>query len=117
MSFGSVVEQFAEKYVSFDDLLELKNPGTYILKITGEAMEPRLLDGDFLIVHRGAQAINGSTIVALINNQFTVRRYFQRSDHVILSAYNQKFSDIVINHDSHFEIWGVVTFILGKLHK
>lgn len=115
MSFGSAVSQYAEKYLTFDDLLDLKNPGTFILKAEGHSMNPRIMEGDFLIVHRGLKPTPGSVIVALVNNQFTVRRFFQRSSHVFLKADNKKFSDLVLNDDSHFEIWGVVTFVLGKM--
>lgn len=115
MSFGSVVEQFAEKHLTFDEILDLKNPGTFILKASGHSMSPRILDGDLLIVHRAAQVVSGAIIVALINNQFTVRRFYQRSNHVILSADNKKFPDIIVNDNSRFEIWGIVSFILGKV--
>lgn len=115
MSFGAVVEQYVERYLTFDDLLDLKNPGTFVLRSEGEAMNPRIMNGDFLIVHRGVKPIQGAIIVALVNNQFTVRRFFQRSANVILAADNKKFSDLVLNDDSGFEVWGVVAFVLGKL--
>lgn len=115
MSFGSVVQQFAERHLSFDEVLDLKNPGTFVLKAEGDSMNPRIMKGDLLVVHRGIKPASGAIIVALVNNQFTVRRFFQRGGHVILSPDNKKFSDTVLNDDSDFEVWGLVAFILGKM--
>lgn len=115
MSFGTVVKQFAERHITFDDLLDLKNPGTFVIQAEGDSMFPRIMSGDYMIVHRGAVPRPGAIVIALINNQFTVRRLFKRRGNVILSADNKKFSDIVINDDSGFEIWGVVAFVLGKM--
>jgi repressor LexA len=50
---------------------------TYALKVEGESMiEDGILDGDMIFVQRQETARNGDTVVALINNQATVKRFY-----------------------------------------
>lgn len=50
---------------------------TYALRVEGESMiEDGILDGDVIFVQRQETAKNGDTVVALINNQATVKRFY-----------------------------------------
>ncbi|MBU0990840.1 MAG: repressor LexA, partial [Proteobacteria bacterium] len=43
-----------------------------------------ILDGDFVVVRRQPTAQNGEIVVALINNEATVKRYYRGKNHVDL---------------------------------
>ncbi len=50
---------------------------TYALKVEGESMiEDGILDGDVIFVQRQESAKNGDTVVAVVNNQATVKRFY-----------------------------------------
>lgn len=50
---------------------------SYALKVEGESMiEDGIWDGDLIFVQRQETAQNGNTVVALINNQATVKRFY-----------------------------------------
>ncbi len=57
----------------------------FVLQVTGDSMEDDgILDGDFVVVRRQPVAQNGDIVVALINNEATVKRYYRRKDHIEL---------------------------------
>jgi repressor LexA len=57
----------------------------FVLQVSGDSMqEDGILDGDFVVVRRQAVADNGETVVALINNEATVKKYYRHGDHVEL---------------------------------
>jgi repressor LexA len=57
----------------------------FVLEVQGRSMEEDgILDGDFVVVRKQATAENGETVVALINNEATVKRYYKRKNTVEL---------------------------------
>ena len=57
----------------------------FVLQVRGDSMkEDGILDGDFIVVRKQPAAENGETVVALINNEATVKRYYRREGHVEL---------------------------------
>lgn len=50
---------------------------TYALRVEGESMiEDGIFDGDLIFVERQDSAKNGDTVVAMVNNQATVKRFY-----------------------------------------
>lgn len=60
----------------------MRNPAkSYLLIVEGESMiEDGILDGDMIIVQRQEQASNGETVIALIDNEATVKRFYLHKD-------------------------------------
>jgi repressor LexA len=57
----------------------------FVLQVEGHSMkEDGILDGDFIVIRKQPTAENGETVVALINNEATVKKYYRRRDHVEL---------------------------------
>jgi repressor LexA len=57
----------------------------FVLKVKGHSMqEEGILDGDFVVIRKQPKAEDGETVVALINNEATVKKYYKRRDHVEL---------------------------------
>lgn len=50
---------------------------TFALKVEGQSMiEDGIMDGDFIFVQQQAQANNGEIVVAIVNNEATVKRFY-----------------------------------------
>ena len=61
------------------------NGDHFVLQVKGDSMqEDGILDGDFVVIRKQPTAENGETVVALINNETTVKKYFKRKNHVEL---------------------------------
>jgi repressor LexA len=57
----------------------------FVLQVKGASMmDDGILSGDFVVVRKQPTAENGETVVALINNEATVKKYYKRKDHVEL---------------------------------
>jgi len=57
----------------------------FVLQVRGDSMqEDGILDGDFVVVRRQPTAVNGETVVALIGNEATVKKYYRHQDAVEL---------------------------------
>ncbi len=57
----------------------------FVLQVNGDSMEEDgILDGDFVVVRRQHIAENGETVVALINNEATVKKFYKRKGHIKL---------------------------------
>lgn len=74
------------------------NKDLFILKVSGESMiDAGILDGDFAIIEKVNSAENGDIVVALIDNEATLKRFFKEEDHIRLQPENKTMSPIIVN--------------------
>lgn len=67
----------------------------FILSVQGESMiEAGILDGDFVIVRRQSHAENGDIVVAMIDDEATVKRIFYEKTRVRLQPENSTMQPI-----------------------
>ena len=66
----------------------VKKPhSSFLLKVEGDSMiEDGIFEGDVLIVESTARADNGSTVVAVIDQEATVKRFYQHTSGSILKS-------------------------------
>jgi len=70
----------------------------FVLQVKGDSMkEEGILDGDFIIVRKQPTAENGETVVALINNEATVKKYYRREKYVELRPAHTNMEPIIIS--------------------
>ena len=56
---------------------------TYVLQVRGESMiEDGILDGDYVFVKKAASARPGEIVVAMIEGEATVKRYYPEGDRI-----------------------------------
>ncbi|EPH31056.1 Error-prone repair protein UmuD [Acinetobacter gyllenbergii CIP 110306 = MTCC 11365] len=91
---------------------------TFIVKVGSLSMKNAGIDiDDELIVDRSLDAKHDDIVVALIDNDFTVKRLKIEPEGSWLKAENPEFEDIHLFDGQQLIIWGVVTFILKKARK
>ncbi|SHH02902.1 SOS-response transcriptional repressor, LexA [Thermosyntropha lipolytica DSM 11003] len=88
--------------------------GTYfLLRVRGESMiEAGILDGDYLIVRQQSNAVNGEIVVAMLENETTVKRIFIRDNYIELKPENSALEPIIAQN---VQIIGKVTGLLRKM--
>lgn len=78
----------------------------FALKVRGDSMiEVGILDGDMIIAEKTCYAENGEIVVALIENEATVKRFFRENGHYRLQPENQTMEPIIVDE----------VMILGKV--
>lgn len=88
----------------------------YLLKVRGLSMKDiGILDGDLLAVKKVSQARPGQVIVARVNDDVTVKRYFQKGAVVELHAENDEFEPIVVDlQRDQFNIEGLAVGLIRQ---
>ena len=90
-------------------------PDNYVLKVNGNSMiDDQIKDGDFVIIKRVETANNGDTVVALVNNEATLKRYYKRKNGIELHPQNPVFDIIRVNSGDDFQINGIVLAVFRE---
>ena len=73
------------------------NSQSFMLMVRGESMiEAGILDGDFILVRRQNVAENGQIIVALIDEEATVKTFYKEKDYIRLQPENSTMEPIIV---------------------
>lgn len=73
------------------------NAESFMLKVRGDSMiEAGILDGDLVLVKKQNTAENGDIIVALIEDEATVKTFFKEKDHIRLQPQNSFMQPIIV---------------------
>lgn len=74
----------------------LKEDTVFLLRVQGESMKDAgILPGDLVIVRQQPVAENGEIVVALLENEATVKRFYREKDHIRLKPENPDFEEII----------------------
>ena len=116
--FGAAADDYMERGIDLNEQLIMNKPATFFFRMNGEAMTGAGIQrGDVLIVDRSLKAANGKIIVAVVDGDMVVRRYFQSLNKLILLPENEKFNPIEIGEFSAYQCWGVVTCTIHIVDK
>ena len=113
--FPSPAEDYIEQHLNLQDLMISHPSATYFIKVEGESMiDAGICSGDILVVDKSRTANNGDIVIAIVDGDFTVKRWFLQNGTHVLRAENVNYEDIIIDPQFHsdFNIWGVVTFAI-----
>ncbi|NNP71631.1 DNA polymerase V [Acinetobacter defluvii] len=112
----SPVQDYTEQSIDFNEYL-IRNPNTtFVVKVASLSMLGAGIDvDDDLIVDRSIPAKNRNIVVALVDNDFTVKRLMMDGEKKWLQAENPEFPDIHFNDGQEMVIWGVVTRVIKNL--
>ena len=89
------------------------NSDSFMLTVRGESMiEAGILNGDYILVRRQNNAINGEIVVALIEDEATVKTFYKEKDHIRLQPQNSTMDPIIV---PDCQILGIVIGVFRKL--
>lgn len=87
----------------------------YVLQVKGESMiEDGIMDGDFVVIEKVNDAINGEIVVALVDdNLATLKRFYKEGGRVILKPANSTMEPL---YPTNVKIQGRVVGLVRKYH-
>lgn len=86
----------------------------FALTVNGQSMiEDGILSGDIIVIKKQQHANNGETVVATINNEATVKRYFKKHTTIELHPANSSMKPILVKNGD-FQIKGILVGLLRK---
>ena len=113
--FPSAYEEQSEELLDLNKFLVKTPASTFFVTVEGCSMcGAHILQDDILVVDRSLAPADGKIVIAILNNEFTVKRLKKRGKKIFLAAENEAYKEIEITKDMDFAIWGVVTFIIHK---
>ncbi len=108
-----------EGYVTLDEGF-FNCRGCFLLRVEGESMEDAgIEEGDHILVRPQRDALNGDIVVAMVDDEATVKRFYRYSSTVVLKPENPHMKPIWIDTSRghpHLTIVGKVVSIIKKRH-
>lgn len=101
-----------------DDVMRLPRQLTgdgelFMLEVHGDSMiDAAICDGDYVVIRRQNDAVNGDIVAALLDGEATVKTYEKKNGHLWLMPHNPDYSPI---DGQHASIMGKVVTVLRKI--
>ena len=114
--FPSPADDYIDSALDLNELLIKKPAATFFVKARGDSMQGAgIFDGDLLVIDKSIEARSGHIVVAIIDGEFTLKRFLKRAGLCLLMPENSKYKPIVIGEGNEFQVWGVATACIHKL--
>lgn len=86
--------------VSLDRMLMRRKGRTFLLEVRGESMKDAgIYDGDLVVVERGREPLKGDIVVALMDDEYTLKYFNMEKGKPVLIPANKKFKKIYPDPD------------------
>jgi repressor LexA len=103
----------ADDRFNFTDMFG--GPDHFVLQVRGTSMiEDHNADGDYVVIRQQATAENGARVVAMIDNEVTLKKFYQQRGRVVLQPCNGAMEPIHVDPESDTRILGVLVGVLRK---
>jgi len=110
------VEQATDS-VRIDRVLIGSHKEVFGLRIVGESMiDDGILDGDYVFVKKTPSARSGDIVVAMIEGEATVKRYFPEGDSIRFQPANSNMQPIIVRQ-AEFKSVDIIGIVVGVYRK
>jgi repressor LexA len=91
------------------------HPDYFALRVRGQSMiDSHIDDGDIVIIRKQDTAQNGEKVVAVVDGEYTLKRFYRRKDHIALEPANGTMNPIIVEPDRDVRIEGVLVGVVRK---
>jgi repressor LexA len=102
-----------DERLEFNDLFGM--PNIYALKVRGNSMiEDHIEDGDYVIIRKQETAENGQRVVAMVNGEVTLKKFYRRRDQIRLEPANGTMAPIIVRSDADARVLGLLVGVVRK---
>jgi repressor LexA len=85
----------------------------FALRVTGESMiDDGIFDGDYIFVRKQLSADQGDIVVAIIDGEATVKRYYPEGDRIRFQPANEAMDPIYVNR-AEFKSVDLIGVVIG----
>lgn len=101
-----------EERLNLNDLFN--NPEYFALQVRGQSMiEDHIKDGDFVVIRKQPVADNGTRVVAMIDNEVTLKKFYREQDTIRLEPANGNMEPITVPA-GEAQVLGVLVGVIRK---
>lgn len=92
---------------------KMPNPNSFMLRIQDDSMiDSGIYNNDLILVEYTTKVSDGDKVVALINDEITVKKFFKENDHIRLQAENKTIDPLIVKKCSILgKVVGVFRFL------
>jgi repressor LexA len=102
-----------EEFLPFADLFGGDN--RYVLQVRGNSMiDSHIEDGDYVVIRRQEVADNGAKVVAMIDNEVTLKKFYKEKDHIRLEPANGAMAPIHVDSSRNAQVLGILVGVMRK---
>ncbi len=113
--FASIMDDKIEKRISFDEILEINSPSTFVFKVSGDSMcDIGILDNDYVVIKKQQSAKINDVVLAIVDNEFTLKTLKKDEKGAYLKPENSSYP--IIRPKYSLSIFGVAIGITRKLN-
>ena len=111
-----LAEEQIETYLAVDSSL-VKGKDSFLLRVRGESMiDAHIMPGDLVVVRPQSSAENGEIVVALIDDEATLKRFYREGEEIRLKPENSRMKSLIYRErDAEVQIIGKVTGLCRPL--
>lgn len=107
--FPSPADEYLDRPLDFNELLIAHPAATFAVRVVGDSMTGAgIFPGDVAVVDRAETAADGRVVLAVLDGEFTVKRYRRKDGAAWLEAANPDYADIPLTEGRDFQVWGVI---------
>jgi repressor LexA len=111
---GEPVEVFEDHEPILVPPLLLRTGTHFVMEVRGDSMiDDGIREGDLVIIQQQSVPNNGDTVVAVVQGEATIKRYYQRGHTIELRPANARMAPIQVDARA-VEIKGVVAGLMRK---
>ena len=77
-------------------------------------IDDHIQDGDYVIIRKQETADNGTRVVAMIDNEVTLKRFYKEKEHIRLMPANSEMHPIIVDDRSSAQVLGVLIGVMRK---
>jgi DNA polymerase V len=113
--FPSPADEYAESALDLNAYLVRNKTATFFFRVMGDSMTgAHIHDGDLLVVDRSIEPKHGHIVLAVVNNEYTVKRLHRLGGVIELHAENPAYAPIRFQEHDELQVWGVVTGVVSR---
>ena len=111
-----LAEEQIETYLAVDISL-VKGKDSFLLRVRGESMiDAHIMPGDLVVVRPQPSAESGEIVVALIDDEATLKRFYREGEEIRLKPENSRMKSLIYRErDAEVQIIGKVTGLCRPL--
>jgi len=114
--FPSPADDYIDRELDLNEHLIDHPASTFFVRVIGDSMiNAGMNSGDLIIVDRSLETTNNKIVLAIIEGEFTVKRYVKRKGKIFLIPENENYDEIEIKENMDFQVWGVVTTVIHEV--
>jgi len=112
-----LAQENIEGTITVDKHLARNSEGIFALKVKGDSMiKAGILDGDYVIVNQQQTANQGDIVVALIEDEVTLKRFYKEKSKIRLQPENDTMDPIMVDpRENEVRIIGKIKGVMRKI--